>query len=153
MPASWNLLPSGYHRHAFRRGTSRGVDATFTLGMISFLHPWVLAGLAAAAIPILLHLLARREPPTVVFPAVRYLVSTTREHQRRLKLQNWLLLFLRTLLVALLVVAAAAPTAPLRGVAGHAPSALVLIVDNSPSSGSMAGGSPQLAQPVDAARG
>ena len=121
--------------------------------MIGFLHPWVLAGLAAAAIPILLHLLARREPPTVVFPAVRYLVSTTREHQRRLKLQNWLVLFLRTLLVALLVLAAAGPTAPLRGVAGHAPSALVLIVDNSPSSGSMAGGSPQLAQLVAAARG
>ena len=121
--------------------------------MIGFLHPWVLAGLAAAAIPILLHLLARREPPTVVFPAVRYLVSTTREHQRRLKLQNWLLLFLRTLLVALLVIAAAGPTAPLRGVAGHAPSALVLIVDNSPSSGSMAGGSPQLAQLIAAARG
>jgi len=121
--------------------------------MIGFLHPWVLAGLAAAAIPILLHLLARREPPTVVFPAVRYLVSTTREHQRRLKLQNWLLLFLRTLLVALLVMAAAGPTAPLRGVAGHAPSALVLIVDNSPSSGSMAGGSPQLAQLLSAARG
>ena len=121
--------------------------------MIGFLHPWVLAGLAAAAIPILLHLLARREPPTVVFPAVRYLVSTTREHQRRLKLQNWLLLFLRTLLVALLVIAAAGPTAPLRGVAGHAPSALVLIVDNSPSSGSMAGGSPQLAQLIAADRG
>ena len=121
--------------------------------MIGFLHPWVLAGLAAAAIPILLHLLARREPPTVVFPAVRYLVSTTREHHRRLKLQNLLLLLLRTLLLALLVLAAAGPTAPLRGVAGHAPSALVLIVDNSPSSGSMAGGSPQLAQLIAAARG
>ena len=71
--------------------------------MISFLHPWLLAGLAAAAIPILLHLLARREPPTIVFPAVRYLVTTTREHQRRLKLQNWLLLCLRTLLLVLLV--------------------------------------------------
>ena len=121
--------------------------------MIGFLHPWVLAGLVAAAIPVLLHLLARREPPTVVFPAVRYLVSTTREHQRRLKLQNWLLLFLRTLLVATLVIAAAGPTAPLSGVAGHAPSALVLIVDNSPSSGTMAGGSPQLARLVNAARG
>jgi hypothetical protein len=120
--------------------------------MIGFLHPWILAGLVAAAIPILLHLLARREPPTVVFPAVRYLVTTTREHQRRLKLQNWLLLLLRTLLIATLVLAAAGPTVPLSGVPGHAPSALVLIVDNSPSSGAMAGGSPQLAQLLAAAR-
>ena len=120
--------------------------------MIGFLHPWVLAGLAAAAVPILLHLLARREPPTVVFPAVRYLVTTTREHQRRLKLQNWLLLLLRTLLVAALVMAAAGPTVPLSGVPGHAPSALVLMVDNSPSSGAVVGGTPQLRQLIAAGR-
>jgi hypothetical protein len=120
--------------------------------MMGFLHPWVLVGLTAAAIPVLLHLLARREPPTVVFPAVRYLITTTQEHQRRLKLQNLLLLLLRTLLVIALVLAAAGPTAPLRGVPGHAPSALVLIVDNSPSSGAVVGGSPRLAQVRSAAR-
>ena len=120
--------------------------------MIGFLHPWVLVGLAAAAIPILLHLLARREPPTVVFPAVRYLVTTTREHQRRLKLQNWLLLLLRTLLIVLLVLAAAGPSVPESGVPGHAPSALVLIVDNSASSGAVTGGTTQLRQLLTAAR-
>jgi hypothetical protein len=112
--------------------------------MIGFLHPWVLAGLAAAAIPILLHLVARRQPPTVVFPAVRYLVTTTREHQRRLRLQNWLLLVVRTLLIAALVFAAAGPTVQLSGVPGHAPSALVLIVDNSASSGAVVAGTPRL---------
>jgi hypothetical protein len=120
--------------------------------MIGFLHPWVLVGLTAAAIPVLLHLLARREPPTVVFPAVRYLITTTREHQRRLKLQNLLLLLVRTLLIVAIVLAAAGPTAPLRGVPGHAPSALALIVDNSPSSGAVVGGSPRLAQLRQAAR-
>lgn len=120
--------------------------------MLGFLHPWALVGLTAAAIPILLHLLARREPPTVVFPAVRYLITTTREHQRRLKLQNLLLLLLRTLLIVAIVLAAAGPTAPLRGVPGHAPSALALVVDNSPSSGAVVGGSPRLAQLRDAAR-
>jgi hypothetical protein len=120
--------------------------------MIGFLHPWILAGLSAAAIPILLHLLARREPPTVVFPAVRYLVTTTREHQRRLKLQNWLLLLLRTVLIVFVVLAAAGPTVPLSGVPGHAPSALVLIVDNSPSSGAVVEGSPLLRQLVAAGR-
>jgi Aerotolerance regulator N-terminal len=120
--------------------------------MIGFLHPWALAGLVAAAIPVLLHLLARREPPTVVFPAVRYLITTTREHQRRLKLQNLLLLLLRTLLIVALVLAAAGPTLPFRGVPGHAPGAMVVIVDNSPSSGAVVAGSPRLAQLRAAAR-
>ncbi|HEU4700547.1 MAG TPA: BatA and WFA domain-containing protein [Gemmatimonadales bacterium] len=103
--------------------------------MIGFLHPWLLAGLAAAGVPVLLHLLARREPPTVIFPAVRYLVNTTREHRNRLRLQHWLLLLLRTLLIVALVLAAAGPTLPRGGAgAGHAPSALVLVVDDSPSS-------------------
>lgn len=120
--------------------------------MIGFLHPWALAGLVAAAIPILLHLLARREPPTVVFPAVRYLITTTREHQRRLKLQHLLLLLFRTLLIVALVLAAAGPTLPRSGVAGHAPSALVLVVDNSPSSGVVVAGTARLAQLQAAAR-
>jgi hypothetical protein len=120
--------------------------------VIGFLHPWALAGLVAAAVPLLLHLLARREPPTVVFPAVRYLITTTREHQRRLKLQHLLLLLMRTLLIIALVLAAAGPTLPRRGVAGHAPSALVLIVDNSPSSAAVVSGTARLAQLQAAAR-
>ncbi len=118
--------------------------------MISFLHPWVLAGLVAAGVPILLHLVARRQPPTVIFPAVRYLLDATRQHQRRLKLQNWLLLLLRTLLIIAVVLAAAGPSAPIRGLqtlggaAAHASSALVLILDNSLSSGAVVAGTPRL---------
>jgi hypothetical protein len=120
--------------------------------MIGFLHPWMLVGLIAAGIPILLHLLQRREPPTVVFPAVRYLIVATQEHQRRLKLQNWLLLLLRTALIAVLVLAAAGPTVPARGAPGHAPSALVVIVDNSASSGAVVSGAPRLARLQSSAR-
>jgi len=47
---------------------------------MSFLHPWALAGLLAAAVPILLHLIQRREPPTVMFPAVRYLHLEHHKH-------------------------------------------------------------------------
>jgi hypothetical protein len=112
--------------------------------MISFAAPWVLVGLAAALVPILLHLFARREPPTVEFPAVRYLSETARVHQRRLNLQHWLLLMARTLLIILLVLAAAGPTSPSGGAGTHAPTAMVLILDNSLSSGVTAGGVPAL---------
>lgn len=120
--------------------------------MIAFLHPWVLAGLAAASIPLLLHLIARREPPTVIFPAVRYLIDTTREHDRRLKLRNLLLLLVRTLLIILVVLAAAGPTSPLKGTGAHAPAALALVLDNSLSSGAVIDGTPRLADLKAAAR-
>lgn len=112
--------------------------------MIGFTAPWALVGLLAAAIPILLHLLSRREPPTVEFPAVRYLSETARAHQRRLTLQHWLLLVLRTLLIVVLVLAAAGPTWPSSGGGAHAPAALVVVLDNSPSSGAVTAGVPLL---------
>jgi hypothetical protein len=120
--------------------------------MISFAAPWALFGLAAAAIPILLHLLARREPPTVDFPAVRYLSATARAHQRRLTLQHWLLLVIRTLLVVALVLAAAGPRWPTARAGGHAPAGLVLVVDNSASAGVTTGGTPMLERLRRAAR-
>ena len=112
--------------------------------MIAFAAPWALAGLLAAAIPILLHLFARREPPTVDFPAVRYLSDTARSHQHRLTLQHWLLLLARTLLIAILVLAAAGPSWPKTTGGGHVPTALVLVVDNSLSSGVTTGGTPMI---------
>jgi len=108
--------------------------------VLAFLQPVVLFGLAAAGIPTLLHLLTRRQPPTVPFPAVRYLADTERRQSRRIKLRNLLLLLLRTLLIVLLVLAAARPVASVKVGAGHAPTALALIVDNSLSSGVVVGG-------------
>lgn len=112
--------------------------------MITFLHPWALLGLAAAAVPLVLHLIARRRPPTVVFPAIQYLVETTRQHHRRLRLQNLLLLLVRTSLIVALVLAAAAPSVPVTGAPGHAPTALVVVLDNSASSGTVQDGTPVL---------
>ncbi len=119
---------------------------------MTFAAPWVLAGLVLAGIPILLHLLARREPPTVPFPATRYLADAAKLHQRRLKLQHLLLLLLRTLLVVALVLAAAGPSWPSAGIGTHAPTALVLIVDNSLSSGVIEAGEPALTAMKTAAR-
>jgi hypothetical protein len=107
---------------------------------VSFLHPLALLGLAAAAIPALLHLLQRRTPPEVDFPPVRYLSAAERESARRLKLRHLLLLILRTALIIVIVLAAARPLVPLRGGGAHQATAAVVILDNSVSSGAIVDG-------------
>jgi hypothetical protein len=105
-----------------------------------FLSPLALFGLVAALVPPLLHLFQRREPPVVEFPAVRYLRETQREAQRTVRLQHLLLMVLRILGVILIVLAAARPVVPGGVGAHHAPTALVLVFDNSLSSGAVRGG-------------
>jgi len=113
---------------------------------VSFLHPLALAGLAAAAIPALLHLLERRVPPELPFPAVRYLADAERRSARHLRLRHLLLLVLRTALIVAIVLAAAGPLVPSRATGGtlHPPTALALILDNSPSAGVVVDGRPRL---------
>ena len=108
--------------------------------MISFLQPLALLGLFAAAIPPLLHLISRRMPPVIPFPALRYLTETRRKHSRRLKLRNLLLLILRTLVIILIALAASRPIAQLPFGDSHAPTAIALVLDNSLSSGAVVGG-------------
>ena len=120
---------------------------------MSFLHPLALFGLAAAAIPALLHLLQRRTPPELEFPPLRYLSDAERQSARRLRLRHLLLLLLRTALIAVIVLAAARPLVPVRGGAEHQPTALVVILDNSPSSGAVIDGHPVLDRLRVAARG
>jgi len=120
--------------------------------VIGFLQPWVLLALPLAALPLLLHLVQRRDPPSVVFPAVRYLRQVSEEHQRRLRIRHHLLLLVRTALILLLVLAAANPTARRGAPMSHTPTALVVVLDNSPSSGAVAGGAPVLAGLKTAAR-
>lgn len=109
---------------------------------MSFIHPLALLGLAAAAIPALLHLLQRRVPPELDFPPVRYLSTAERESARRLRLRHLLLLILRTALIVAIVLAAARPLVRVSGVGAgaHEPTALVVILDNSPSSGAVVDG-------------
>jgi hypothetical protein len=107
---------------------------------VSFIHPLALLGLAAAAIPALLHLLQRRIPPELDFPPVRYLSAAERESARRLKLRHLLLLILRTALIVVIVLAAARPLVRVKGGGAHEPTAAVIVLDNSPSSGAVVDG-------------
>lgn len=120
--------------------------------MIGFLQPLALLGLLAASIPPLLHLLNRRLPPVVPFPAVRYLTETERKHSRHLKLRNLLLLILRTLLIVLIALAAARPVARVPVGGAHEPAALGIVLDNSLSSGAVVNGTRVLDKLIEQAR-
>jgi hypothetical protein len=99
---------------------------------LSFLHPALLWGLAAAAIPLAIHLFHRRRPKAVPFPAIDFVMQARRETERRLKLRRVLLFAARTALLAAAALAIARPrlTAPeaqaAQGPAGPAATAVVL---------------------------
>ena len=108
---------------------------------MSFLEPLYLLLVGAAAVPLVLHLLRRRIGLRVEFPAARYIVRAERENSRKLKLRNLLLMFLRILAVLLVALAAARPVGRLIG-AGHAPTAIAIVVDNSLSTSTIIDGAP-----------
>ncbi|MEX0856445.1 MAG: BatA domain-containing protein [Gemmatimonadota bacterium] len=105
---------------------------------MTVLSPLLLLGLAALAIPILLHLLRRQETRSLDFPALRYLTRTTREQARVIRLRQLLLLALRMMALALLVLAAARLILPLGG-RDHPPAGLAIVIDNGLTSGAVTG--------------
>ena len=112
---------------------------------MNFLAPIWLGLIAAVAVPLFLHLLRRRIDIRREFPAARYLLRAEKENVRRLKLRNMLLMLLRTLALLFLALAAARPIAALLG-SGHVPTALVVVVDNTMSTGAIVDGSPLLSR-------
>ena len=103
---------------------------------MTFLSPalWFLG--LAVTVPLVLHLLQRHQGPRVVFPALRYLKRAERENATRIRLRQVLLLALRVLAILLLAAAAARPFVRGAG-ADHEPTSVVLILDNSLSSGAV----------------
>ncbi|MBP6875193.1 MAG: BatA domain-containing protein [Candidatus Eisenbacteria bacterium] len=79
------------------------------MGPLSFLNGAFLAALAAAALPILIHLFSRRRLREVPFSNVSFLDEITRRKVRRMRLRQWLLLALRTLAIAFLALALSRP--------------------------------------------
>lgn len=106
--------------------------------MIGFLAPALLALGLAAAVPLVLHLLQRHQGPRVVFPALRYLRRAERESARRVRLRQILLLAVRVAALLLLALAAARPFLAVGG-SEHPPTAVVIVLDNSLSTGLVEG--------------
>lgn len=78
--------------------------------MLEFLNPWMLAGAAAAAVPVVLHLIMRQTPKHVVFPALRFIVQRKDSNRRKLRFRHLLLLALRVAALCFLALALARPS-------------------------------------------
>jgi hypothetical protein len=76
---------------------------------VFFTNLALLSGLAALAIPILVHLLLKRKQQRLRFSTVQFFVRQDEQASKRRKLRHWLLLACRLLLVALLVMGFARP--------------------------------------------
>ena len=100
--------------------------------LLNPLMAWI--GAAAVSVPSIIHLLNRRKFERVVWAAMRFLRVSVEQNQRRIRVEDMLLLALRCLLLLLLGLALARPT--IRSVAaggwfGQAKVTSVVLLDNS----------------------
>lgn len=119
---------------------------------MSFLHPLGLLLAGLAAVPVLLHLLRRQTVQRIAFPALRYLRDAEQRTSRSLRLRDLLLLAARVGLLVLLAVAAARPLAGRGDADDHAPTDVILLIDNSASMGRVLDGRTLLDLQLDAVR-
>ena len=106
-----------------------------------FASPWLLLGLTAAGAPIIIHLLNRRKFRETSWAAMKFLLAAVRKNQRRLQVQQWLLLAVRTLLVLLVVLALSRPFVEELGAYFQAgqPTHKIVVIDATLSMGYHAG--------------
>ena len=98
---------------------------------LSFLNPFFLFGLAAAAIPILIHRLTKRKAMTRKFSAVRLLLESQRIVTRPQRLRHLFLLALRIVAMISLVLLMARPVLTEPGILVQEEKAMAIILDNS----------------------
>jgi hypothetical protein len=100
---------------------------------MSFLNPLLLAGVATVAIPIIIHLLNKRKVEHIVWAAMRFVRVSIEQNQRRLRIEDLLLLILRCVMVALLALALARPAirSAVGGLFGQSAVTAVIIADQS----------------------
>ena len=108
---------------------------------MSFLNIIMLGGLAAVAVPIIIHLLNRRKFQKVVWAAMRFVKTSVERNQRRMRVEDMILLVLRCLLLALLAIALARPAFKSGGadLLGQSKVTAVVVLDNSASMGTTDG--------------
>lgn len=99
-----------------------------------FLSPLLLWFLAAASVPVIIHLINRRRHKTIQWAAMQFLLKAAKESRGKKKLRHILILTCRALGIAALAVAAARPfVSGLIGWGGGSIDTVVLLLDRSPS--------------------
>jgi len=98
---------------------------------MNFLFPTFLIGLAAIAIPIIIHLFNFRKYKKVYFTNVQFLKELKQESDSKSKLKEWLILAMRILAIASLVFAFAQPFIPGKTKAVQGEKAISIYIDNS----------------------
>jgi hypothetical protein len=101
----------------------------------------MLGWLAAAAAPLLIHLWSRHRHRESPWAAMQFLLAAMRKNARRLQLQQWLLLAVRTLIILLVVLAVAEPYGERLLASGSSgPTHKVIVIDGSYSMAYQANG-------------
>ncbi len=102
---------------------------------MTFLAAPILFGLVLASVPIIIHLLNRRRFQIVDWAPMKYLKLTIKTNRRRLRIEQLLLLILRTLMIIVLILAVARPVLSHAGVGGwlaaRSRTARVIVIDDS----------------------
>lgn len=98
---------------------------------MNFLFPTFLIGLAAIAIPIIIHLFNFRKYKKVYFTNVQFLKELKQESDSKSKLKEWLILAMRILAIACLVFAFAQPFIPGKSKTTQGEKAISIYIDNS----------------------
>jgi len=101
------------------------------LRLMNFLFPTFLIGLAAIAIPIIIHLFNFRKYKKVYFTNVQFLKELKQESDSKSKLKEWLILAMRILAIACLVFAFAQPFIPGKVKTSQGEKAISIFIDNS----------------------
>lgn len=98
-----------------------------------FASPWLLMGLLAAGIPVLIHLLHKRKFIETEWAAMKFLLIATRKYSRRVRFEQLLVLLVRSLILLLLAIAFSRPYWSVQGgfFESAAPIHRILVIDSS----------------------
>ena len=123
---------------------------------MSFLSPLMLLGALGIAIPVVIHLIGRRQARVVRFAAFDFLMGKSRKTARRLELRDLLLLLVRVAICLAIPLALAKPFTSCATSGPHVargPQAAVIVIDDSFAAGLDAGGTTLLESAKEQALG